>query len=106
MQRTIESIAKKRVKNADRKAKKREIERASLTVEEYAMKNKQRITLHRRKKQLEKYIITVNETWKIKSPPSGLAPAPIHLSNFHSAVFVLPLKTKRSVVKYTWPVSL
>ena len=67
MQRTIESIAKKRVKNADRKAKKREIERASLTVEEYAMKNKQRITLHRRKKQLEKYIITVNETWKIKS---------------------------------------
>ena len=67
MQRTIESIAKRRVKNADRKAKKREIERASLTVEEYAMKNQQRITIHRRKKQLEKYIITVTETWKIKS---------------------------------------
>jgi len=68
MQRTIESIAKRRVKNADRKAKKREIERASLTIEEYNMKNQQRITLHRRKKQLEKYILTVTETWKIKSP--------------------------------------
>ena len=68
MQRTIESIAKKRLKDADRKAKKREIERASLTVEEYKIKQTLRITEQHRKKQLKQYITTVTETWKIKSP--------------------------------------
>jgi len=64
---TIEAIVKKRVKNADRKAKKRELERNCQTIEEYIIKKEKRIALQCLTKSLRKYQQTVEQTWKTKS---------------------------------------
>ena len=74
----MKSLENRRAKNAIRKAKHREFERATLTAEEYKVKKEEHLVNHKRKreerivleernKKSRKYLESVKETWTPKT---------------------------------------